>query len=432
MKALTALTLLASAMVAIPAAAQYHPTTPDYQEVKIINSKGSDSIQQLNVYNIFLENSPRSFHVPGAPRFAIEGSDHKFYLGIGGKLKATVSYDWGHPIHVGHSFRTSNIPMHQAPGNGGLTQFNIQQSGLYLNFVALPGEKNQIGVYISTDLLGNNNGFDLNFAYIKWRGLTAGYYYSLFTDIAACPPTIDHQGPNAFTFDPRVQVSYTYNFNNHWSIAGGLEDMKRSATYTDATSQVSQRVPDFPVYLQYAWGGGKSWLRASALFRSLLYRDNIAQCNHTNFGWGIKLSGSAQLCPFITAYYQGLYGHGISSYIQDLGGLGLDMVPSATKPGKLNSVKSWGAYLGLQYNISRTVYATTTYSHVRDYAKHYDGGDTPWADQYKYGQYAVANVFWQITPIITTGIEYIYGRRVNFSGEKAHDSRLQTMLQVSF
>ncbi len=51
---------------------------------------------------------------------------------------------------------------------------------------------------------------------------------------------------------------------------------------------------------------------------------------------------------------------------------------------------------------------------------------------YSYGQYAVGNVMWQITPMLQCGLEYIYGRRVNMDGAQAHDNRLQTMLQVSF
>ena len=39
---------------------------------------------------------------------------------------------------------------------------------------------------------------------------------------------------------------------------------------------------------------------------------------------------------------------------------------------------------------------------------------------------------WNITPQISTGIEYIYGRRVDMDGISRHDNRIQTMLQVTF
>jgi hypothetical protein len=72
---------------------------------------------------------------------------------------------------------------------------------------------------------------------------------------------------------------------------------------------------------------------------------------------------------------------------------------------------------------------------MRDYAKRYNDAATDalsWAEQYKYGQYILANIFYTITPNLTWAIEYIYGRRVNMDRSQAHDNRLQTMLQLNF
>ena len=65
----------------------------------------------INIYNIFLQNAPKSHKKSGVPNFAIEGKNKKFYLGIGGTAKATLSYDWGDPIDNGFNFTTSSIPM---------------------------------------------------------------------------------------------------------------------------------------------------------------------------------------------------------------------------------------------------------------------------------------------------------------------------------
>jgi len=413
--------------------AQNHPAKRDIIEVEIVNSHNNDSTAGRKVYDIFIENAPKAFNVPGAPRFAIEGKDKKFYLGIGGQVKGTLSYDFGNPIDNGYDFTTSAIPMTRKAGDGGLVQFNAATSGLFVNFVALPDSKDKIGVYLNANLTGGTNyGFSLQYAYIKYRGITAGYNYSLFSDMAAAPPSIDNEGPCGFTAIPKGVLDYTFNLSPKWSMGVGLEATILSATTDKSTYTVTQRVPDIPLYIQYSWGGGSSWLRASAIMRNMIYRDCVANKNRDNIGWGVKLSGSASLSPFITAYYQGAYGKGITSYFQDLFEGGLDMVPDAARPGRLSKVKTWGGYIGLQYNLSRNVYATTTYSHVRNYAPAYSEGVTPWNEQYAYAQYALANVMWQINSVVSTGIEYIYGRRVNHSGAQAHDSRIQTMLMVSF
>ena len=425
--------LSAAVCIVTPVMAQRHPTTPEFQEVKILNDKDSSGITEINVYETFVENAPKAYNIPGAPRFAIVGKDRKFYLGIGGTVKATVSYDWGNPIDNPFDFTTSAIPMAQRPGDGGKVQFSAATSSLYINFVALPGDDNQIGAYFNANLTGNNDyAFDLQYAYIKYRGITAGYNYSLFSDMAAAPPSIDNEGPCGFTAIPNGVVDYEHSFGKHWSIGAGVELPMVSATTGADTYTVSQRVPDIPAYVQYSWGGGSSWIRFSGIIRNMLYRDVVEGKNRDNVGWGIKMSGSAALCPFVTAYYQAAYGKGITSYFQDLYEGVLDMVPEEGRPGRLSTVKSWGGYIGLQYNLSRKVFATTTYSHVRNYAPDYAAGDTPWGEQYKYAQYALANVMWSITPIIQTGVEYIYGRRVNMDGESRHDNRIQAMLQISF
>lgn len=423
------LTLCASQIIM----AQGHPARKDNTGVTVLNHIDGENPDTAEIHKKFVENAPAVYNIPGAPRFAIIGKERKFYLGIGGTLKATVSYDWGDPIDNAFDFTTSAIPMNPRKGDDGLVQFSAATSGMFINFVALPGNENQVGAYINFNLTGGNDyGFDLQYAYLKYRGITAGYNYSLFSDMAAAPPSIDNEGPCGFTAIPNGVLDYALDINSHWKVAAGLELPMVSATTSDKNYIVNQRVPDIPAYVQYSWGGGRSWLRFSAILRNMLYRDVPADRNRDMIGWGIKMSGSATLCPVVTTYWQAAYGKGITSYFQDLYEGGLDMVPDAEDNGKLTTVKAWGGYAGIQYNISPTVSITTTYSHLRNYAPNYTQGTTPWGEQYKYAQYALANVMWTIKPGIQCGLEYIYGRRVDMSGVSHHDNRLQTMLCLSF
>ena len=142
----------------------------------------------------------------------------------------------------------------------------------------MPGDKNQLGVYFNFNLTGNGNdyGFNLCYAYIKYRGFTVGYDYSLFSDMAAAPPSIDNEGPCGFTAIPNGVIDYRYNINSKWSVAIGAEMPMVSATTGENTYVVNQRVPDIPAYVQYSWGGGKSWLRFSGIMRNMLYRDELS------------------------------------------------------------------------------------------------------------------------------------------------------------
>lgn len=421
--------LIASALIlsGVSAMAQSHPTKTEEGSVKAVIGHPADSTE---VHAKFVDNAPELYRIPGAPKFAIVGKNDAFYLGIGGAVKATVSYDFGSPIKSATMFTTSKIPMDPEPGNGGLLQFSAQQSNLFFNFVALPNNPNQIGAYISFNFINPNYGFNLDYAYLKYRGFTVGYTTGLFTDAAAAPPTIDYEGPCGSTTVFKGVVDYRHQFGK-FGIGAGVEMPVASYTTSSSTSTVNQRYPDIPVYVQYVWDKS-SHIRLSAILREMTYRDLISNTNHTATGWGIQLSGTAGILPGLTAYYQATYGQGLSSYFQDMSGLGLDMVPDRNAPGRLKTVKAWGGYAGLQYNITPKLFVSATYSQVRNYAPEYAGGETEWLGQYKYAQYAVGNVFYNITSNLQWGLEYIYGRRVDQSGAQAHDSRIQTMLQFSF
>lgn len=400
-----------------------HPSHSN-RPVSLLVNNLADSVKVIEAFKM---NSPAAYNVTDAPRFAIVGKNNLFYLGIGATIKGTLGFDFGDPIDNPNEFVTSDINMNPVPGNGGKVNISAQQSNVYLNMVALPDNPNKIGLYVSVNLLGNNYTPALQYAYLKYRGFTVGYDYSLFADMAAGVPTIDYEGPNSMTSIPNAVIDYRHSFNKHWSIGAGLEMPIASYTAGHNTAVVNQRVPDVPFYAQYSWGNN-SWVRMSGIVRNMIYRDLATNSNRDKVGWGVKVSGSAEIVPNLRAYYQGAFGNGITSYFQDLEGCGLDMTPDADAVGRLNAVMAWGAYAGLQYNFSPKVYCSATYSHLRNYAKKYSGD---WPEQYRYGQYAVGNVFYNINSVLTWGIEYIWGRRVDMNGLSHHDNRIQTMLQLS-
>ena len=51
---------------------------------------------------------------------------------------------------------------------------------------------------------------------------------------------------------------------------------------------------------------------------------------------------------------------------------------------------------------------------------------------YKNAKYAVANMFYNITPSVQAGVEYLWGSRENIDGISRHDTRLQTAVRVNF
>ena len=182
---------------------------------------------------------------------------------------------------------------------------------------------------------GNSNAFDVFHFYAKYRGLTAGYTSSAFTDGAAEPMTIDFEGPNGYPSVFLFTAYWTQNFTKNFSGAIGIDAPTASLTTGNGTSTVNQRIPAIPLYLQYAWAQGNSHVRLSGLVRPMQYRNLVADKNKTMTGWGLQLSGMTNVAGPLSLSYSAAYGNGIGNYLQDDNGIGLDAVATA-KEGDMN------------------------------------------------------------------------------------------------
>ena len=48
------------------------------------------------------------------------------------------------------------------------------------------------------------------------------------------------------------------------------------------------------------------------------------------------------------------------------------------------------------------------------------------------GVYFVTNLIWKVSPVLTTGVEYLWGSRKNMDGTLHHNNRVQASLRVNF
>lgn len=417
--------LLLSAMISIATGGFAQETT-----------KFITTIDSLNVYNILVENAPQNPSIKDVPRFTLVGKESKFYLGMGANVKMVGDFDWGSPVSNPNIFAPKNIPMNTEDGNRSQTLFSVGQSNIYWNFVALPGSKNQVGLFFDVIFLGHNSTpvIQIHHLYMKYRGFTAGYVVSTFTDLKSEPYSIDFGGPNAMTLVRHPNIYYTLKFGKDkmWTAQLGL-DMPDMASFTTSSveKKIYQRMPDIPFFIQRSWAGGNGWLRASAIFRDLQFRyvgDGGGKIgNKSEFGWGVKLDGKTPICGGLSACWQGVYGKGIASYIQDLSGEGMDLITKVNGNKDMTAVPVWGAYGSLQYNFGKCAFLNFTYSQVRTYADKFQGI----GDLYKYGQYVTSNLIFNISDFAQIGVEYLWGRRRNYNGAQAHDNRLMLMLNVS-
>ncbi len=366
------------------------------------------------------------FQDPKAPRFLLYDQKRKFALGIGGFVRMTASYDFN-GISDDKDFVPYDIPVPNTPAKRNQFQMDAATSRIFLELVGSNRLLGDFNVYIESDFRGQSNNLRLRQAYMSFRGFLFGQSWSTYSDVASVPPTIDNAGPNSNSSERNIQIRYTYEMNNHWQTAIALEAPKLSATYGQYNQSIPQRVPDIPLYIQYAWGN-KSHIRATGLLRTLSYRNENNDENKNLLAWGTQLSGVYNVCPKVSLYYQGMYGKGIARYITDLNGVGLDMVPRKDDDGRMQVLPTFAFLGGLRYNFNDSWFASASYSQVRLYRE--NGYYQP--DGYKYAQYIVGNLFWELTHDCRFGLEYLYGRRVNMDSKTGHANRIQLMAQYNF
>jgi hypothetical protein len=219
-------------------------------------------------------------------------------------------------------------------------------------------------------------------------------------------------------------------WNNHIKFGIAAEMPSVNGTYGEHFSPIYQRVPDGIAYLQYSWGENKSsHLRASAVIRDMYLHNNRTGENTTQLGWGVQLSGHINISRWVDIYMNGVYGRGITPYIQDLSGSPYDFAYDPKNPERMQTMPMWGWQAAAKVNIIPGMcWVTGGYSNV-----HLERDNGALSDnQYKRGEYIFGNAFCNITPNFTVALEYLHGTRENMNDVHKRANRISIMAQYNF
>ena len=368
-----------------------------------------------------------SFDEPGAPRFLFLDRQGKVALGIGGYVKGVGMYDVDGAID-GTGFATYDIPVPFDPAQRQRFGADASQSTVFLKMVARNEKLGLITVYLQTGFNSGSKGYTMKLkqAYVSVGHVTAGLARSTFADGEAQAPTIDSEGPSGEI--SAKNMLFQYKTKSFKGFTGAISIENPSATYSTIDGQseaIAQRVPDIPIYVQYAWNSD-SHVRLSYIHRGLSYRDMLTEKNHLKSGWGVHLSSVGDIIGGFGYFGHIAYGKGIARYINDLSGNGFDLVPSETR-GELQAPGALAWTAGLSYNITKNFFMTVSGSMARLYDCGILGGDT-----YRYGRYVTVNGFYNLSHDFRVGAEVVMGRRNNYDGTSGHANRCEVMMQYSF
>ena len=168
-------------------------------------------------------------------------------------------------------------------------------------------------------------------------------------------------------------------------------------------------------------------MRVAAVLRNMAYRDLISERNRHVIGWGVQLSSVVKATRWLTFYGITSVGQGVGSYTGDLSAGKYDLISNLEKPGRLYAPTTLTGTAGVKFNYLPDLSTTVALATMRTFKEGLIDGDT-----YKYGQYLAANLIYNITPRLQIGVEYLAGKRMNYSGEHGNVNRAEAVFSASF
>ena len=381
----------------------------------------------------YSETARHGFQQSHNPQVIFTTPDNRFSLAFGGFINLRTSYDLKGAVD-NIDFVTYNIPMTDNYANRQRVMMDATTSRLFTKAIIHSRLLGRVVVYGDMDFRGGEE-FSyiprLRSAYVQFKGLTIGRDVTTFCDLNAAPQTIDFQGPNAYNFNFNQMIRYEFDFyRNRFRFGVAAEMPGVNGTYGEYFSAIPQRVPDGIAYLQYSWGENKSsHLRVSTVLRDMYLHNKTTNENTTQLGWGVQLSGHINIMRWVDLYMNGVYGKGITPYIQDLAGSPYDFGYNPADPTKMQTMPMWGWQIAGQVNIiPGRLWAAAGYSEVRLNERNGYLSD----DEYRRGQYMFCNAFCNITSNFTVALEYLHGTRENMNESQRTANRLSIMAQYNF
>ena len=385
--------------------------------------------QAITDYN---ETHRTGFQQVDKPLFIFTTNNNKFSLALGGYINLRASYGFEGVVD-NIDFVPYDIPI---PGNYATKQrvgMDASTSRLFMKAIANSRALGRVVIFVDGDFRGGDGTTytpRIRSAFVQVGGFTLGRDITTFCDLNAVAQTIDFRGPNAYNLRFSTMIRYEVPFaNDHLKFGVAAELPRVSGSYGANFTAIPQRVPDVPVYLQVAWGRNRqSHFRASAVFRDMNLYKPATRKTIDLFGWGVQASGNIMIGRMLNIYFSGIYGEGITPYIQDLTGSGLDFTPNPENLNKVQTTPMYAWQAAARLYLAKKVSVAGGYSTVTVRKNNGYYAD----DEYRRGNYIFGNIFYNVTPRFTLAAEFLYGQRKNMNDANNHANRANIMAQYNF
>jgi len=346
-------------------------------------------------------------------------------LKIGGYFKTDFIYDLK-PAGSTDSFIPSSIPIPTVVGVNNAT-VSIRPTRLSLDFRVPSTKVGEVRFYLEGDLFGTNATTPrLRHAYAQVKNVLLGQTFSNFMDPDGFPDTLDFQGPNGMVSIRNPQLRYGIALGSSTTFYVSIE--KPSSDIIFKTPQFSAQPnapsPDGTVRLRKEFERGH--FQVSGLFRSIAAFLPDGRTDSV-FGWGLNVSTGVKTFGKDNVIFAVAGGHGVSRYIQDTSGLGIDAEPESGVTPHLEATPAVGVEAAYQHYWRKTLRSSAIYSYAA-----VNNANLAAAATYNHGTYTGANLIWNPYGSLNLGAEYLYGWAMEQNGLKSNAPRIQFSAKYSF
>jgi outer membrane murein-binding lipoprotein Lpp len=379
-----------------------------------------DNVAAARFDNIPLDPKYKGFfHLPGTQTI----------LKIGGYFKTDFIYDLK-PAGNTDSFIPSSIPIPSVVGVNNAT-VSIRPTRLNLDFRIPTTQLGDVRFFLEGDLFGTNATTPrLRHAYAQVRNVLIGQTFSNFMDPDGFPDTLDFQGPNGMVSVRNPQLRYGFALSPSTTLYVSVEKPSSDITFKTPqfSSQPNAPSPDGAIRLRQEFERGH--FQVAALFRSIAAFVPTTPTPKTAsvFGWGVNLSTGLKTFNKDDAIFAVAVGRGISRYLQDTSGLGIDAEPNSSTG--LKATPAVGVEAAYQHYWLKTLRSSAIYSYAAVNNTAFFVSTAP--GTYNHATYTGSNLIWNPFGSLNVGAEFLYGWATEQNGLKANAPRVQFSAKYSF